>query len=317
MYNNRIYKLGWFTVQQDEKYVIDNNPRLQQKIEEYEEFKRQEAMALVAGDAEYEGDEGFKGGLLGEQIDALLYDSDEEGGNIIKGQENATPDGPDPEELREMAAQELEEARTMAAQELEEAKMTAAQELEEARTMAEQIRSQAMDDAERQKKEVLDEARQAGYDEGMRLAKAEEDKLRAEIEKERIRLEEQYDQMIEELEPQFIDTITAVYNHIFGVELQNDRAILVHLIESTLRKADSSRIFIVHVSKDDYPYVSMQKSHLTETVVGGQGVIDVIEDITLRKNECMIETDGGIFDCGVGTQLEELTKKLKLLSFEA
>lgn len=73
----------------------------------------------------------------------------------------------------------------------------------------------------------------------------------------------------------------------------------------------------MHVSKDDYPYVSMQKNHLTETAIGGQGVLDIIEDITLRKNECMIETDGGIFDCGVGTQLEELTKRLKLLSFDA
>ena len=86
------------------------------------------------------------------------------------------------------------------------------------------------------------------------------------------------------------------------------------MIESTLRKVDSSRTFIVHVSKDDYPYVSMQKNHLVETAIGGQGVLDIIEDITLRKNECMIETDGGIFDCGVGTQLEELTRKLKLLS---
>ena len=316
MYSNSIYKFGWFTMQQDEKCVIDNNPRLQKRLEEYEELKRRDAMALAAGDTEYEGDEGFKGGLIGERIDTLFSESDEESGNIIKSQENTMADGSDSEELKALAAQELEEAKALAAQELEEARTKAGQELEEARTMAEQIRTQARDDAEKQKKEVMDEARQAGYDEGMRLAKAEEDKLRAELEKERIRLEEQYDQMIEELEPRFIDTITAVYNHIFGVELQNDRAILVHLIESTLRRVDSSRVFIVHVSKDDYPYVSMQKSRLTETAVGGQGVIDVIEDITLQKNECMIETDGGIFDCGVGTQLEELTKKLKLLSFQ-
>lgn len=72
----------------------------------------------------------------------------------------------------------------------------------------------------------------------------------------------------------------------------------------------------MHVSKDDYSYVNTQKKMLAETTVGSRGVVEVIEDITLHKNECMIETDGGIFDCGVGTQLEELTKRLKLLSFE-
>lgn len=44
-------------------------------------------------------------------------------------------------------------------------------------------------------------------------------------------------------------------------------------------------------------------------------MLEVVEDITLHKNECMIETDGGVFDCGLGTQLDELTKRLKLLSF--
>ena len=71
----------------------------------------------------------------------------------------------------------------------------------------------------------------------------------------------------------------------------------------------------MHVSKDDYAYVNMQKKALAEGAVGGTGVVEVIEDITLHKNECMIETDGGIFDCGIGTELDELTKRLKLLSF--
>lgn len=30
----------------------------------------------------------------------------------------------------------------------------------------------------------------------------------------------------------------------------------------------------------------------------------------------MIETDGGIFDCGVDTQLAELTNRLRVLSYE-
>ena len=44
--------------------------------------------------------------------------------------------------------------------------------------------------------------------------------------------------------------------------------------------------------------------------------MEVIEDISLRKNECLIETEGGIFDCGLGTQLAELSRKLRLLSYE-
>ena len=44
--------------------------------------------------------------------------------------------------------------------------------------------------------------------------------------------------------------------------------------------------------------------------------VEVVEDATLGKNDCLIETENGIFDCGLGTQLAELRQKLKLLSYE-
>ena len=44
--------------------------------------------------------------------------------------------------------------------------------------------------------------------------------------------------------------------------------------------------------------------------------IEIVEDNTLSKNECLIETENGVFDCGLGTQLAELKQKLMLLSYE-
>ena len=40
------------------------------------------------------------------------------------------------------------------------------------------------------------------------------------------------------------------------------------------------------------------------------------EDVTLKKNQCLIETDGGIFDCSLGVELKELKKQLLLLSYD-
>ena len=50
--------------------------------------------------------------------------------------------------------------------------------------------------------------------------------------------------------------------------------------------------------------------------ISKQVTVELIEDATLKENECVIETNSGIFDCSIGVQLEELTKKLRLLSFE-
>lgn len=287
MYNRNIYKSAWVVVQSEDKLVIDSNERIAEKMEA-EARRRKRAAAVSAGE------EGFTGGLGAERIDALEYGDDTESGNVLKAPEDTEPEGPTLEEVRAQIDAELEAAR------------------EE----VEQIKSIARSEMDVEKRAAIDEGRKDGYAEGLAMAQNEAAKMRSELEAEKARLEAEYDQLIDELEPKFIDTITDIYRHIFNVNLENDRDILVHLIDSTLRRLDSSKTFIVHVSQDDYEYVNGQKRNLTETAVGGRGMVEVIEDITLRKNECMIETDGGIFDCGVGTQLEELTKKLKLLSFE-
>ena len=287
MYNRNIYKSAWVVVQNEEKLVIDSNERMAEKMEA-EARRRKRAAAAEAGE------DGFTGGLGAERIDALEYGEDTESGNVMKAPEDTEPEGPTLEEVRAQIDAELEAAR------------------EE----VEQIRNLARSEIDAEKRAAIDEGRKDGYAEGLQMAQNEAAKMRSELEAEKARLEAEYDQLIDELEPKFIDTITDIYRHIFNVNLENDKDILVHLIDSTLRRVDSSKTFIVHVSQDDYEYVNQKKKDLTETAVGGRGMVEVIEDITLRKNECMIETDGGIFDCGVGTQLEELTKKLKLLSFE-
>ncbi len=290
---SNIYKATWVAIQEDEKCIIDSNAILARREEELE-AREEEIRRYRAASAGESQDVGFTGGIGGEQIDALLYDRDGEGSGLLKAQEEPHMEGPTPEELRAEAEAELEAARAEIAQ----------------------MKQAAQAEIEAQKRSVIDDARQRGYNDGLASAQEQADRMKRELDAERIRLEEEYDRLIDEFEPRFIDTITAIYNHIFNTELENERGILVHLIDSTLRKVESSRTFIVHVSKDDYPYVNMQKKLFTEGAVGGRGVVEVVEDITLRQNECLIETDGGIFDCGVGTQLEELTKKLKLLSFE-
>ena len=73
---------------------------------------------------------------------------------------------------------------------------------------------------------------------------------------------------------------------------------------------------LLRVSQDDYPYVSMRKKEL----ITGTGIaveaVEIVEDFSMKKGQCIIETEGAIFDCGFKTQMEELRKQLKMLSYE-
>lgn len=291
MKQRNLYKAGWVRVDGDEKCVIDSNALVAERIEEWENLRRANASALPSFEEEEgESDEAFTSGIAGEEIDALFDDGEGASGVIKAG---------------DLSGSNLEEIEAQAERILEEARAEAERILEDARSQSMTMRADAVEEGNRQ-----------GFEEGYAKGMAETDGLKQELAERKRALEAEYDELLETLEPRFIETITDVYSHIFGVDLMDNRDILVHLIDSTLRKVESSRTFIVHVSADDYPHVNMQKQALIEGAVAGRGLIEIIEDIALSKGDCLIETDGGIFDCGVGTQLEELTKKLQVLSYE-
>ena len=38
--------------------------------------------------------------------------------------------------------------------------------------------------------------------------------------------------------------------------------------------------------------------------------------MTLSESQCMIETEAGVYDCSLETELKELCKKLRILSYK-
>ena len=291
--SRNLYKSYWVAVSDDEKCIIDSNVLLEQRIEEHETLRQNRLSAPVGlGDSEEEGEPEFVGGLGGEQIDAVLTDVNGDEGGIIKAA--SEEQGPDLEEIQAQAQAMIDDAQAQ----IDEMMENARREIEEERQRA------------------IEDANKLGYDEGYKQGYAEADEMKRKLDAEKQQLYEEYDSLVEHLEPRFIDTITEIYSQIFGIELADKRDILVHLIDSTLRQVKTSKTFIVHVSKEDYPFVNMHKQELSEGATAGKGMVEIIEDIALSQGACLIETDGGIFDCGVDTQLQELSNRLRVLSFE-
>ena len=110
--------------------------------------------------------------------------------------------------------------------------------------------------------------------------------------------------------------MTGIYEHIFRVSLKGSRELIVYLIQNTMKNIEGNNSYLIHVSRDDYPFASMQKRELLKGTNISADSVEIIEDVTLNRNECMIETGNGVFDCSLGTQLELLREQLRLLSYE-
>ena len=277
MLSKNLIKANQFVLKEKDPVVVDTNELIAKKL------------ATVFPAFKESAPVGFQSGLNAPEIDPLFVDmgQDEYTDEMGMTEPEEVYTGPSPEELIAEAQAEIDE-----------------------------MRKEAEKNISFLKKRSMEEGRQAGYEEGRMQAMAELDAAKKELEMQAIAMEQEYQKLIDELEPKFIETLTGIYEEIFKVDLKDYKGILMHVISNTIRNTEGSKEFLVHVSKADYGKVSEQKENLLEDIPSKSVTVEFIQDATLHENECIIETGSGIYDCSVGLQLEELTRKLRLLSYE-
>ena len=288
---SNLFKGAFISFDESDARIIDNNELANKKIEEFQEqeLKRQRAMMAEDEGLSSEGEENsdFSPGINMEQLDQLTEDQS------IIGAPNE-----DPQFDMEAMQAEIDFK------------------LQQASEQAEAIINDAQNQAEGIKQGAIEQGHQEGYDAGYQEGMAAVESLKADIEAQREGLEKEYQMLVDELEPEMVDVLTQIYEHVLGIELRDDKGIILHLLKNTLSRIEPGNDLIVHVSSDDYDEVMDEKEALNACVTSPNTTMEIIEDPLLKENECMIESDSGVFDCSLGVELSEISRKLKLLSFD-
>lgn len=288
---SNLLKSGFVNFREGEAKIIDSNEIVAKRL-----GKRaaESGFAPQAPGTLQEGFQAAKFEEMDEEARRALYGDESESGNIYR--EKPVYEGPSPEELLEAAKAEIEEMKAAAARE------------------AEALRRQA-----------ADEGRQAGYNDGfakgheealLEAEKAEQKANKAIQETEAVReaLRLEYEERLQAMEPMVIDELTEIYDHIFAAGLKDQTEIIFHLLDTTLHRIDSGREFIVRVSQADYEYVNTRKDEL---LAGMPDVrMDLVADVMMKRGEGMIETGGGLFDCSIDVELQELKSRIHMLAYQ-
>lgn len=283
--SSNLFKAGWYVVGEEAR-MIDTNELAEQRL------KEAAAREIVYEPAQEWGeDEGFSEGLGAENLDGLF--APEEGSAVLKSTSL---------QEKEMLEQELEEAR---------------EELERSRALAERMLSDAQEEINRLTAKAREEARNSGYEEGRRQGLEEIEALKQEYFLKEKELQQEYEKKMLELEPAFVEHLTGIYEHVFRVDLSAYNKLVRHLLVDAIQKMGDYRSYIIHVSKEDYPGVSGVKEQLQEEAGAGGAGFEIVADVTLGRSQCVIETEGGVYDCSLGTELAELKRKLRLLSYQS
>lgn len=215
------------------------------------------------------------------------------------------------EVLDEGPKEEIEPIKTE-----EELKEEADAIIEEAKKQAEQILKEARLEADKLKDLARENGRMEGFDEGYKEGTEKVKQMESELTEKEKQLEEDYRHKREQIEPELVDVLVDVFDKVTHTIAEDKKDMILTLVDSVMSQVELSHNFLIRVSKDDYQFLVDNKERITAlaSASGNSANIDIFEDVTLKRNECIIETDVGIFDCSLDIQLENLIKDIKLLS---
>jgi flagellar assembly protein FliH len=185
--------------------------------------------------------------------------------------------------------------------------------LEEAKNEANHILDHARKEAEKMKSEAYSEGQKKGYGDGLLQSQNEMNKLKSDYDEKSRHLKREYDEMATSLEPQMAEIIAVLVEKITGIVIEDKEEVILYLVDKTLKNIDKCDEYTIKVSKEDFEYISMRKNLLLGAI-GREVPMYIVEDSSLKKNQCFVETELKVINCSLDVQLNNLIMDLKLIA---
>lgn len=181
--------------------------------------------------------------------------------------------------------------------------------LEKARNEADSILAEAKARVEGQEKNGYDEGFKKGREEGFREGNIEAQRL---VDRLHVIIERTMDkrqEILSETEQQIVDLVLLMTRKIVKVISENQRNVVVSNVVQALRKVKGRGDVIVRVNLND---VGMTTQHTKDFLSAAENVknITVVEDSTIDRGGCVVETDFGAIDARIVSQLNELEQRI-------
>lgn len=272
----------------NEKKVIDSNEIISEKI-----VKIKEAFENKQNDIS--GDN-FTLGIEAEHVEELL------------GDEYDSEDAP-----KAISNDEMQDIKENAETILENAKKLAEQMVNEAESKAKTILNESRQKANETINEAFEEGRKNGYEEGLKQGEETIKARIAELDGYRDELNKEYEQRVRKMEPELVDVLLKIFSEVTKVLSTDKKDLIITLVNSVMSGTEVSKNYIIKTSKDDAQFLRENKERI-QGLVDRDINLEIVDDPTLKRSQCLIDTDLGIFDCSLDIQLENLIDDIKILA---
>lgn len=229
----------------------------------------------------------------------------------------------------------LEEANAQADEIIKNAKDAAFEEVKrktdeasviksDAQAQADEIIANAKSEAEKiiqdahlEEQKIKDDAKQDGFkqghDDGYSAGESEIERLVERLRKMVEALMLRREEILKETEQQIVELVILMTRKVVKIISETQKTAIMSNILAALKKVKSRGNVILHVNLEDLKLASANADEFIKRVENIQG-ITVVEDSTVEKGGCVVETDFGAIDARISSQLNELEEKIMEIS---
>lgn len=283
------------------KFTKDFTPPKEEVVEEHVEYT-----GPTVEDLKKEADD-FKVKWEVEKA-KMIADAKAEADRIIKDAETAA--------FNQVKRQtdEATAVREKAKIDAEEIKKTASEEAEKVLSDARTQEKTIYDTAE---KKASEEGREKGYAEG----KAEADRLVERLHKMIDSLQERREEILDGTEQQIVNLVILIARKVVKVMSENQKSVIMSNVLEALKKVKGGGNITLRVNLAD---AALTTAHLkdfidqVETLKSSQSEgslsLNVVEDSSVDRGGCIVETDFGAIDARIQSQLNEIETQILNIS---
>ncbi|MBQ7970530.1 MAG: flagellar assembly protein FliH [Treponema sp.] len=181
--------------------------------------------------------------------------------------------------------------------------------IQKAKQEAEQIIAEAQTQRDKLQLEAKSQGFEQGHSEGYEKGAAEVNRLIERMHKILEAVMQRREEILKDTESQIVEFVILMARKVIKILSENQKNVVMANVVAALKKVRTRGAVTLRVNLEDVKLTTANISEFIKHIENVEG-ITVLEDSSVEKGGCIVETDFGAIDARISSQLTELENKI-------
>jgi flagellar assembly protein FliH len=181
--------------------------------------------------------------------------------------------------------------------------------IQKAKQEAEQIIAEAQTQRDKLQLEAKSQGFEQGHSEGYEKGAAEVNRLIERMHKILEAVMQRREEILKDTESQIVELVILMARKVIKILSENQKNVVMANVVAALKKVRTRGAVSLRVNLEDVKLTTANISEFIKHIENVEG-ITVLEDSSVEKGGCIVETDFGAIDARISSQLTELENKI-------